>query len=378
MKLHFLSNEGAAHTIIGLANDFSVLQDDWIQLTPVGDFPHSAGMQRVDQVAVDKMVANFSGLRARFARRFGGVPFFIGHPDHPDPQIANRFTDKKAYGWIMELENRADGLYGRVKWSEPGKALLSNAHYKFFSPFWGAEEVGTETFGGRRTKVFRPVELVSVGLTNEPNIPVLPLSNTKDTMLIPPWLLQLLSLGADATEDQAKTALSNCVNERNSLTTAKTTLANEKSTVETTLANEQTAHKTTRTTLEKERDDAKTLFANERKARITLMLDAGIGEGRITPAQRAGWQTEFETNFDATVTKLANQAPQMNTRGTTTGMGNRKSESDQGAAGAQQQLLSLANEKLDKNPNMGWDNAWKAACAEKPELLHTISQKAAA
>jgi hypothetical protein len=81
--------------------------------------------------------------------------------------------DRKAYGWISELETRADGFYGRVKWSDAGLDLVRNAHFKFYSPYWEAREIGSEK--GRR--VYRPVALISVGLTNQPNIPVRPLAN---------------------------------------------------------------------------------------------------------------------------------------------------------------------------------------------------------
>jgi hypothetical protein len=62
-----------------------------------------------------------------------------------------------------------------VKWSKPGLELLENAHYKFLSPYWEAEQ--SKHIG--RT-VYKPTRLISVGLTNDPNIPVLPLANTTD------------------------------------------------------------------------------------------------------------------------------------------------------------------------------------------------------
>lgn len=152
-------------------NEFQLLQRDWVQLTPLGDFPHSRGLQRVDRAAVERMAAHFHSVRAKVGRLFGGLPFYAGHPDMP----GSTESDRKAYGWIMGLEARADGLHAQVKWSEPGLELLKNGHYKFFSPYWEAEEIGQE--GGRR--VFRPVALISAGLTNQPNLPVNPLANAQ-------------------------------------------------------------------------------------------------------------------------------------------------------------------------------------------------------
>jgi hypothetical protein len=48
-----------------------------------------------------------------------------------------------SYGWVMALESRDDGFYGQIKWSKAGNELLENAQ-----------------------------SLISVGLTNQPNIPV--------------------------------------------------------------------------------------------------------------------------------------------------------------------------------------------------------------
>jgi hypothetical protein len=153
-----------------LPNDFTIIQRDWVQLSPYGDFPHSRGLQRVNRAAAEIMVAQFNSFRGRLGRLFGGAPFYIGHPDMAE---SNELADRKAYGWVMQLEAREDGLYGLVKWSDAGLDLLKNAHYKYLSPFWEAKEIGSEN--GRR--VFQPIALISVGLTNQPNIPVKPLAN---------------------------------------------------------------------------------------------------------------------------------------------------------------------------------------------------------
>ncbi|HEX7860066.1 MAG TPA: DUF935 family protein [Verrucomicrobiae bacterium] len=159
------NGEGAS-----LENQFTVLQEEWVQLSPYGDYPHARGIQRIDRAGVDTLVAQFSSFRARLGRLFGGVPFYVGHPDLPN---SSELVDRKAYGWINEIEAREDGLYGRVKWSDAGMELLRNAHFKFLSPYWEAREIGKEN--GRA--VYQPIALISAGLTNQPNIPVRPLAN---------------------------------------------------------------------------------------------------------------------------------------------------------------------------------------------------------
>ena len=153
---------------------FTPVQDDYLQLSPLGLFPHARGFQNVDRPALEGLVKNFNSFFARLGRRFAGVPFYVGHPDVRG--LENMYPDRKAYGWIMELEVREDGLYGRPKWSKAGRELIADGHYKFLSPYWSAERAGDHQ--GRT--VFRPTNLISVGLTNEPNLPVLPLANAAD------------------------------------------------------------------------------------------------------------------------------------------------------------------------------------------------------
>jgi hypothetical protein len=149
----------------------------FVQLSPLGLFPHARGFQNVDRTALELLVKNFNSFLSRLGRRFVGVPFYVGHPDVRG--LEHLYPDRKAYGWIMDLQVREDGLYGRPKWSEAGRDLIANGHYKFLSPYWTADRAGDHQ--GR--PVFRPTQLISVGLTNEPNLPVLPLANSSEADL---------------------------------------------------------------------------------------------------------------------------------------------------------------------------------------------------
>jgi len=155
-----------------MANEFQLTQPDWAQLSPYGDFPHARGTQRVTPEVAARVVRAFDSLASKLERLFGGLPFYIGHPDLPN---ATPDADRKAYGWITALEARADGLYGRVKWSDPGRELLRQGHYKYLSPLWEAAPAGTED--GR--PIYHPERLVSAGLTNTPNLPLPPLANER-------------------------------------------------------------------------------------------------------------------------------------------------------------------------------------------------------
>lgn len=338
--------------VIGCANDFSLVQGDWIQITPLGNFPHARGLQRVDKVAIEKMANAFNSTLAKLARRFGGVPFYVGHPDVRG--LGNEYTDKKAYGWINALESREDGLYGQVKWNAAGTELVANAHYKFFSPYWDAEEIGQE--GGKR--VFRPVKLMSVGLTNEPNIPVLPLTNEKENQMDKAVLIALLQLANTATEEE----VTNRIKELQTAAGKVTGLVNEKTTVSTSLENEKTAHSGTKTALE-----------NERKARITVMLDNAQLKGQITPAERAGWQSKLETNFDGEAAALAGLAPKMKTAAASAGAGSRNTAMANDVQERAVKVQGLVNSKMREG--LSYDDAWAAVKAEHAGLFDQMARK---
>ena len=132
---------------LALWNRFEMPADGWIQLAPLGEFPHGSGVvQVVDAVSVEALANS------------GGGDLLLDF-DHESADPGKRTT---AAGWIDRLEAREDGLWGHVRWSAAGEAALRNGEYRFVSPVWEAEELG----GGR----VRPVRLLEAGLTNKPNL----------------------------------------------------------------------------------------------------------------------------------------------------------------------------------------------------------------
>ena len=156
---------------MAVANSLETNPPQWIQLTPFGEFRHRQGLQRVDRAAAEAMTAHFKSFWSRLGRAFGGLPFYVGHPDVPE--LAGPQPDPRARGWIMDLEARADGLYAQVRWTEEGRRMIQDRQFKFYSPYWQVETIGQEA----GLPLFRPVRLISAGLTNQPNLPVLPLAN---------------------------------------------------------------------------------------------------------------------------------------------------------------------------------------------------------
>ena len=140
--------------------DFMLAGDGWVQVTPCGEFPHvGAGVtQVIDRESCDRIAANFNGRKSD--SNFPGVLVDFDH--------FSLDTEKssEAAGWIFDLESRETGLWARVRWSDAGLAAVQGGRFRLMSPVFPPPSACEDLGGGK----IRPVMLVSVALTNEPNI----------------------------------------------------------------------------------------------------------------------------------------------------------------------------------------------------------------
>lgn len=134
----------------------------WLKLVEYGEHDHSRGKQIFTRKTAQRLVDNFNSLGAKLARHFGGLPIYIGHPDDEEFKGQPGHTDTRAYGWVIDMQARPGGLYILPKWSAEGKKIIENAYYKYLSPRWTMERVGHLEY--------EPTKLLSVGMTNNPNI----------------------------------------------------------------------------------------------------------------------------------------------------------------------------------------------------------------
>lgn len=309
---------------------FVLLQDDWIQIAPLGDHPHQLGIQRIDAQAVAAMANRFNSFSARLGRLFSGVPLFEGHHD-TDP---DKYPNGKSFAWVMELQDRAaNGLWGRVKWTNEGRALVTSGNYKFISPVWNAREIAREH--GR--PVFRPENLLSLALTNLPNLPLPPLANEQQSMK---KLTEILNIAEDSTPD--------------AICAAAETLAGRMTTLENQLRTQDSELRTAQARL------------------ISMILDNSIRAGQITLAQRAEWQSKLQQDLAAAEAALANCAPALNTTSVTRDLGEQK----QLLANEQTWRAELVAYLAEKQASgMSYDDAWTLAKKERSALFEQMSRK---
>ena len=330
--------------------------DHWFQVSPFGRFPHRVGVQVFDRQAAEGIIGCFNGARARLARLWRGLPVFIGHPDL-DPKT---YPDGRKYGSIQRLEVRADGLYAQARWSRAGREIVNDEHFDFPSPLWNMEPVAHEA------GAFRPVELISVGLTNRPNIANKPVGANADDdpAELPPMkreeIIRQLGLhpkeGAEAVTDEeiaAAVARGRAAEEGNTRLAAQLRAANEA------------------------RDEQSRQAANERRARIEDRLTVAANAGRLTEAERPGWRARLEADFDGACTALGHLAPALNTRRTcqTAALGEHSGGT---AAMTRAARIQAANEAVEARLRSAGDGDYPRAFAwvrgQRPELFKDMQE----
>ena len=342
------------------ANQETLGKSQWIKLTDYGEYSHARGLQRLTRESARTMVNYFNSLRGRLARRFRGLPVYIGHPD--DPSFANQpgHRDTRAYAWIQGLDDREDGLWVLPKWGAAGRELLSNAFYKFLSPRWAMKAV--------EPGVFEPVRLLSVGLTNQPNIPCDTIANEKGTTMLEK-IIDKLGLNLDAAEEEIferlETAIANSRSweeQSDELNVEIKDLRAEADRLYKLASNADQA----RADEEKARRELETALANERKARIDLLLNDAIRQARISPADKNKWAQDLQEHFEQTEEALGNARPLLNTASRTAGLGRRKEIVDR-----QRRFLEVVNTRMGQTGE-DFATAWSNIKKDRKDLYEQL------
>ena len=154
-----------------LNRDFQHPADGWYQIEALGNHPNRAAgiVQVIDQDAASSIVNSFNAEAAAGQLRHGNE-MLIDHEhfsDQPDQET-------RAYGWLQELQNREDGIYGRIRWTATGKAAVDGGDYRFFSTEYAARDLEVVNKAGSEkresgNKMVRPLRLCGLTLTNMNN-----------------------------------------------------------------------------------------------------------------------------------------------------------------------------------------------------------------
>ena len=185
---------------------------------PRGEYPSTIhlrdgkkepGILVVDDLAFTKILAAFNLAAAQPA--FPGLLVDQEHRSElPD-------GDTIAAAWAKTIEQRDDGLWTGWDLTPLGSDLLASGKFKFRSPVFNLEKVPGS--GAR----YRPIELVSIGLTNKPHFKQLAPSMNKEganpeetSMALLEKLCALLKAPATTSEDDVFARLSTALNKAES------------------------------------------------------------------------------------------------------------------------------------------------------------------
>jgi hypothetical protein len=361
---------------IGLSNEFHEADDGWLRVAIYGETEHTGTglklIQVFDRSAANEIVTAFKAKAAELANKVKGVfsrPLFVGHPDNAHWCAAKPYAvDTKAYGWIDDVQARSDGLYIKPRWSEPGKTLLANSHYRFLSVHWLLRHTG-----GNR---YRPYWLESAGLTNQPNIVGDAIANEdlnhKKTMN-DKFKKLLEKLGFVEKQIEA------IANEASDAPTGEQILAKfeeltkSRTDAETALANEKTAHESTKAALatkEKALDESTKALANETATLAGLAADNAVLTGKVTFAEREALCNELTEDFPGRFAKLQKQPGKIKTGRIEKDF----TKSQPGQSNRVEEIAAAANEyiaehKLDLNDPQSLNRAYAGLRKTKSELF---------
>lgn len=376
-------NDAAATArCIGACNVAHDASAEWSKIK-FGVYPNEVGLQIFDREAAEAMVSAFNDSLNRLAHGFRGLPGYIGHPDNAAWLQRNPGAPRHAVARVKELRLADDGLEFRTAYNDDGKKLLTGEApaYDAFSPNWN---MAPTQYRGR--KAYRPVELLSVGYTNQPNIPgsyiglneALPgEAATTEPAPVPPMkelLIKILAdlgitLAADADEPTTIAALEQGLAK---IASAQGEMAAEKEKA-VVAANELATAKAQLAAAGTKLTSAANELATERKARVDTVLDAAVAAGRITAAQRPEWAGKLtpaaNEAFGTLAIELSALKPAVNTASKTAGLGARRGQVDANSKQRVNAVNEAINARQKTTPGMSREAAFLALQKEQPALF---------
>ncbi len=117
-------------------------------------------IQVIDDTAIQSIVKNFNAAADKPG--FAGMLIDHEHFKHnPDKETT-------AYGWLMRLLARSDGIYGQIRWTGTGQQAIDAGDYRYFSTEYDLNDA-TKLNPGQKPARVRPMKLDGITLTNMNN-----------------------------------------------------------------------------------------------------------------------------------------------------------------------------------------------------------------
>lgn len=164
---------------------------EWIHLLPAG----VAGRIETDDDRGPYLIADAQKI---IDASFAGEAKLAIDENHATDLAAPRGDPAPARGWIVGMQARPDGIWGRVEWTAHGAELVASRAYRGISPV---------ILAGKDDKVIHSI--LRASLVNRPNLRGMASLHQKETgMNFRDKLIEMLGLAATATDDEVMAALS--------------------------------------------------------------------------------------------------------------------------------------------------------------------------
>ncbi|MDT7533738.1 hypothetical protein OVY48_09910 [Sphingobium sp. SA2] len=158
---------------------------DWIHLLPTGEIFTNDG--RGPYRVADALALMASSIKA-------GDKLVLDE-NHATDLAAPRGDEAPARGWIVELQQRQDGVWGKVEWTDTGRRKVEAREYRGVSPVILHRKDGTID------------AVLRASLTNKPNFRGLVALHQEESMDFRAWLIEALGLDSEADDAAIMAAL---------------------------------------------------------------------------------------------------------------------------------------------------------------------------
>lgn len=158
---------------------------EWIHLLPAGPVGTNDGRGPYK-------VRDAAALMA--ASIADGTPLVLDE-NHATDLAAPKGQSAPARGWIVELQARQDGIWGRVEWTAEGRRLVEDRAYRGVSPVIAHQKDGTI------------VAIRRASLVNQPNLSGLTALHQEKTMDLKEMLIEALGLDPAASDEDVVAAV---------------------------------------------------------------------------------------------------------------------------------------------------------------------------
>jgi phage I-like protein len=318
-------------------------EDGWVHVVPLGTFPHPSGVDQViDARALNAMAQAFDN-RVKSDSNYRMLVDFDHFSDDLD-------KSSEAAGWIHAVQNRDNGLWAQVDWSDSGRASVEGKRFRYVSP------VFTDTEKLTNGIKLRVRNLHKVALTNEPNLRgMVPLSNrsesdkdagttttTKEQKHMKS-IAGLFGLAAEASEDAIVAQATKLQNRSKELETELSTLKERITTFE---------------------------AANVKLLEAQITSDLVKYANRFKPEAKDAWKARLLADRDGTIKLLESlETSDPKAMANRSAMGTpAASAADPGVDKSAQFAAEVQRYRLN-NRAVSFDEAWNATAAAHPELV---------